>query len=104
MNFNNNRIVITEKENVLCTCIFEEDELVSFQASPKNSSLIGNIYLGRVQKIVPNINAAFVEIQKGILCYLPLEKHHHFKGGAQILVQILKDKLNTKEAVVTTNI
>ena len=37
------------------------------------SSLVGNIYIGRVENVVKNISSAFVEIEKGVKCYFPLE-------------------------------
>ncbi|MCC8150819.1 MAG: hypothetical protein LIO96_05050 [Lachnospiraceae bacterium] len=36
-------------------------------------SVLGNIYVGKVQNVVKNLNAAFVEIAPGFACYLPLE-------------------------------
>lgn len=36
------------------------------------TSLLGNIYVGKVENIVTNLNAAFVKIAPDIRCYLPL--------------------------------
>jgi len=38
----------------------------------KSTSLLGNVYVGKVKNIVKNINAAFVEIADGQMCYLAL--------------------------------
>ncbi len=77
---------------------------------------IGNIYVGKVKKIVKNIQAAFVEIGKNKECYLALSdlKHAIFLNktsenkplcaGDELLVQIIKEPIKTKEAVVTTNL
>ena len=37
-------------------------------------SILGNIYVGRVQKVVPNIQAAFIEIKPGLSCYYSMEE------------------------------
>ena len=37
-------------------------------------SLLGNIYVGRVQRIVPNLHAAFIEIAPGKACYYPISE------------------------------
>lgn len=36
------------------------------------TSLLGNIYVGKVENIVTNLNAAFVKIAPDVRCYLPL--------------------------------
>ena len=54
---------MNHKECLEISCDIEEER-----------SLIGNIYVGKVKNIVKNIDAAFVEIKKGILCFLPLNE------------------------------
>ncbi len=61
---------------------------------------VGDIYVGRVQNIVQNISAAFVEVKKGVLCYLPLSELS-VKCGDELVVQIKKEAVKTKQAVVT---
>ena len=78
-------------------------------------SLIGNIYVGKVKNIVKNIDAAFVEIKKGVLCFLPLSEaedaiftnpkdNKKLTIGDELLVQVLKDGVKTKAPVVSTNL
>lgn len=76
---------------------------------------IGDIYIGRVQKVVPGIGAAFVEITPGRACYLPLE---HAKDafyvkklpsdrlvqGDELLVQIDRDAVKTKPPTLSANL
>ncbi len=73
----------------------------------EENSRIGNIYMGRVSNLVPNINAAFVDISKDESCYLSLEDYRGekpIKKGDLIAVQVAKDKIKTKQATVTANI
>lgn len=111
-----NRLIITEYKNKLLTALLDDKKLV--EASFENqdaSSIVGNIYIGRVENIVPNINAAFVEISKGIKGYLPLDenKSPFFLNkkntdkvcmGDLIIVQVEREPVKTKAAVLTTRI
>ncbi len=67
---------------------------------------VGDIYVGRVQNIVQNINAAFIEVKKGVVCYLPMSEcgQHKLHMGDDLVVQVKKSAVKTKQAVVTKNI
>ena len=77
----------------------------------EEGSILNNIYVGRVNKVVPNINSAFVEISKGIICYLPINEEHviflnrkntdKVCQGDIVLVQVVKDAIKTKRPMVT---
>lgn len=97
-------VLMNQKECIELSCDIEEER-----------SLIGNIYVGKVKNIVKNIDAAFVEIKKGVLCFLPLSdaegaifanpKHDQkIAIGDELLVQVLKDGVKTKAPVVSTNL
>lgn len=91
------------KEKACNLQIFQED----------NVSYIGNIYIGHVRDVVKNIEAAFVEFREGMVGYLPLKninpvflnKKNTNKvcEGDSIIVQVAKDKIKTKDAVLTAN-
>ena len=96
-------VLMNHKDCLEISCDIEEDR-----------SLIGNIYVGKVKNIVKNINAAFVEIKKGVLCFLPLseaedaiyttpKQNEKLNIGDELLVQVLKDGIKTKAPVVSTN-
>ena len=97
-------VLMNHKECVEISCDIEEER-----------SLIGNIYVGKVKNIVKNIDAAFVEIKKGVLCFLPLseaegaifvtpKEQQKLVVGDELLVQVLKDGIKTKAPVVSTNL
>lgn len=73
-----NRIVVTKLEHhqteYLAYLVLDENrklqELQVFE--PEENTLLDHIYVGYVEKIVPNIHAAFVRISDGQKCYLPL--------------------------------
>ena len=60
-----NKAVITEWNNQTFLLIYEEDTLVECHPLMKNNSLqIGDIYIGRVEKVVKNIQSAFIRLDK----------------------------------------
>lgn len=79
------------------------------------SSLVGNIYIGRVRNVVQNINGAFVDLGNHIQGFLPLTDTTHMlcpsrpdakkqlKAGDEVVVQVTKDAAKTKDATLTGN-
>jgi len=112
----NTRIITYIKEGVLADALCEDGHLMELSLiSDKNSSILGNIYVGKVKNIVKNIQAAFVEIADGMLCYLPLEDVRHpvyvkpkkqagLVEGDELLVQVSREAVKTKAPSVTTNL
>lgn len=78
-------------------------DIVVEQDAKNDGPAVGNIYVGKVKNIVKNISAAFVEIEKGVLCYLPLSKEEEsaVRCGDEIVVQVTKPAVKTKQAVVS---
>ncbi|MCM1173144.1 MAG: ribonuclease E/G [Clostridium sp.] len=100
------RFVITSYNDIMLGCLISEGKLEDIRCY-EETSLIGNIYVGKVSNILNNINAAFVDIKKGVSCYLSLEDYHGdkpLKVGDELVVQVTKDSIKTKQPTVTTNI
>ena len=109
-----NRIVVTKLEHhqteYLAYLVLDENrklqELQVFE--PEENTLLDHIYVGYVEKIVPNIHAAFVRIADGQKCYLPLNdvknpvytrklsKKEALCEGDELLVQVVKDAVKPK--------
>ena len=98
-----------------------EDELLveHFVTSEAQASMIGNIYLGRVQNVLPSMEAAFIDIGKGRNGVLYAGEvdwksaglggrsrriEQALKSGDQVLVQVSKDPVGHKGARLTTQI
>lgn len=74
---------------------------------------IGTIYIGKVRNVVKNLNAAFVEYKPGVNGYYSLNDNHvhvfadgtcsdrPLKSGDEILVQIARAAVKTKDAVLS---
>lgn len=112
----NTRIITYVKDGVLADALYEDSRLTEISLLPAGqSSILGNIYTGKVKNIVRNIQAAFVEIEGGRICYLPLEEVKHpiytrpkrqerLAEGDEILVQVSREAVKTKAPSVTTNL
>ena len=111
------RIEIGGKVPLVCA-VFEDHRMLEVQCIPEDapSQILNNIYVGRVSQIVKNIGAAFVEIEKGRKCFLPLSDLKHpvyvkritdkqlLSQGDELLVQIVREAVKTKDPQVSTNL
>ena len=85
----------------------------------ESTSFVGNVYLGRVQNVLPSMEAAFVDIGKGRNAVLyagevnwdaagldgqPRRIEHAMKSGDQVLVQVTKDPIGHKGSRLTAQI
>jgi len=85
-----------------------------------NISYVGNVYLGKVQNVLPSMEAAFVDIGKGRNAVLyagevnwdaagladgtPKKIEHVLKTGQPVLVQVTKDPIGQKGARLTSQV
>lgn len=68
-----------------------------------NQSIVGNIYVAEIEKMVKNIGAAFVRIGKDLpSCYMELKQG--LQQGKKLIVQVSKDAVKLKAPCVTTNL
>ena len=101
----NKKYIITSINNIICGFLFSSGKLEQIRAY-EPESMLGNVYVGRVSNIVQNINSAFVDIQKGLSCYMSLEDYSgpKLKIGDLIPVQLSKEAIKTKAPTVTTRL
>lgn len=97
--------LLIQSGRLLSVGVYEED----------SASLIGNIYVGKVQRVISNIQAAFVEIGDKQLAFLPFHEvkdplllNRAFDGslrsGDEVVVQVARDSLKSKQPSLTTNL
>lgn len=110
------RVITYLRDEVLTDALLTDGHLTELSLMPtEQSSILGNIYIGKVKNIVTNIQSAFVEIENGLLCYLPLEdvrapiytkpkKQERLTAGDELLVQVSREAVKTKAPSVTTNL
>lgn len=116
MSSENGKLLLTYYKNKILLLHIQDNRLVFAQAfSAKKESILGNIYVGKVTNVVKNIDAAFVEIYPGQICFLPLKECRHailtnrafdkrILAGDEIIVQVVKEAAKTKQPSVTANI
>lgn len=109
------RVLLDVEEGLTRVALVEEGRLVElYYDTKREESLVGNIYVGRVAQVVPNLQACFVEIgheKKGYLYYGSKraesdtgERAHRPKVGEDVIVQVEKDAVGTKGAVLTRSL
>ena len=116
-------MVVRSKDNRIQIGVLEDEVLVEhYVARSSESSIIGNVYLGKVQNVLPSMEAAFVDIGRGRNAVLysgevdwdaaaeageknqPRRIELALKPGDKVLVQVTKDPIGHKGARLTSQV
>ncbi|MDQ4051800.1 MAG: Rne/Rng family ribonuclease, partial [Actinomycetota bacterium] len=114
-------MVIRQRDDLTQIGVLEDKVLVEhYVARESQTSLIGNVYLGRVQNVLPSMEAAFIDIGKGRNAVLyagevnwsalghkegaPRKIESVLSSGQTILVQVTKDPVGHKGARLTSQV
>jgi len=130
-------VIIDVRPQEIAIALLEDKSLVEYQCEPRAASYsVGNIYLGKVRKLMPGLNACFIDVgseKDAFLHYLdlglqfssfekylkqvtsdrkklyPIQKatrlpdlpkdgsiQNQLKVGQEVLVQVVKEPINTK--------
>src|SRR5229473_6135101 len=116
-------------EDILINCTPQETRVAVMQAGvpqelhierAASRGLVGNIYLGKVARVLPGMQSAFIEIGLERAAFLhiadiwehrqnghrddskPIERILH--EGQALLVQVIKDPIGTKGARLSTQV
>ena len=117
------QMVVRAKDGRVQIGVMEDGVLVEhYVARNQDASLIGNVYLGRVQNVLPSMEAAFVDIGRGRNAVLysgevdwdaaaengeknqPRRIELALKPGDRVLVQVTKDPVGHKGARLTSQV
>jgi len=114
------KVLFIKEEHTIWTFLLEDEEIVEIHCDHEQSDgssphQLGNIYIGRVKKVITNIGAAFVEIEPGVECYYDLSQaktalftkkcgKKELCIGDELVVQISKEAVKTKAITVTSNV
>ena len=109
-----NKLIFTKLRGRTVSVLASESRVLQMEFEGEEASeQIGTIYIGKVRNVVKNLNAAFVEYKPGVNGYYSLNDNpvHLFtdgtrsdralKSGDEILVQIERAAVKTKDAVLT---
>ncbi len=113
-------MVVREQKGRTQIAVLEDDVLVEHYVAQKSqTSMVGNVYLGKVQNVLPSMEASFVDIGKGRNAVLyagevnwdaaglegqPRRIELALKSGDSVLVQVTKDPIGHKGARLTSQI
>jgi ribonuclease E len=113
-------MVLREKDGRVQIAVLEDDVLVEHYVSHQaQASMAGNVYLGRVQNVLPGMEAAFVDVGRGRNAVLyagevnwdaagmdgkPRRIELALKPGDTVMVQVTKDPIGHKGARVTSQV
>lgn len=108
-----NRLVITRWRGRILTALLTDGVLQELDLE-EETSILGNIYIGKVKNVVKNLNSAFVDFGKACTGYYSLTENPvsihttphtgALKAGDEIVVQVAKDAVKTKDPVLTANL
>ena len=102
------KLIVTKRGDKVCTAVVSRGKISQLMLEPDGSqSLLGNIYVGKVQKVVHNINAAFIDIGDGCVGYFSLEeldKDARLKAGDELVVQVSREAVKTKAPVLSARL
>jgi ribonuclease E len=113
-------MVVTEHGDRDQIAVLEGRDLVQHYVTRSGTtSMVGNVYLGRVQNVLPGMEAAFVDVGRGRNAVLyagevnwspedldgsPPRIEHVLKSGQSVLVQVTKDPIGGKGARLTAQV
>ncbi len=108
------KVILTSHQEHVLALLIKNNRLLAVHPLD-NTSKVGAVYIGKVKNVVKNLNACFVEIANGELCFLPFKEaeqpillNRAYDGrivqGDELLVQIQRDAIKTKQAALTCKI
>lgn len=114
------QMLVRQKDNRIQIGVLEDGVLAEhFVSHTQQDSLIGNVYVGKVQNVLPSMEAAFIDIGRGRNAVLyagevnwdasrleggPRRIEVALKSGDSVLVQVTKDPVGHKGARLTSQI
>lgn len=114
------QMLVRQKDGRIQIGVLEDGVLAEhFVSKTQQDSLIGNVYLGKVQNVLPSMEAAFVDIGRGRNAVLyagevnwdvtgldgaPRKIENALKTGDSVLVQVTKDPIGHKGARLTSQV
>ena len=114
------KMLVRQKDDRIQIGVLEDGILAEhFVSHTQQDSLIGNVYVGKVQNVLPSMEAAFVDIGRGRNAVLyagevdwdaaelgskPRKIENALKSGDTVLVQVTKDPVGHKGARLTSQV
>jgi ribonuclease E len=113
-------MIVRQRQDRTQIAVLEDGVLVEHYVNrSSHQSYVGNVYLGKVQNVLPSMEAAFVDVGKGRNAVLyagevnfdvsgmegqPKRIESALKAGQSLLVQVTKDPVGHKGARLTSQV
>jgi ribonuclease G len=113
------KILLMKEKSKIWMFLLENDDIVEIHCTLENGGgsnyALGNVYIGKVKNIVPNIGAAFIEIDNKVECYYDMSQAENaifthkssqkpLCAGDELVVQISKEAVKTKAPTVSSDL
>lgn len=109
------KLLFTGYRGQTCALLLQNDRLKEAMFLKEAENRLGAVYVGKIKNVAKNINACFVEIAGGEICFLSMKNaaapcllNRTFDGrlleGDELLVQVEREAQKTKQASVTAHI
>ncbi len=107
-------VIDREGDRIVSFLLSEGGNAIEIRLDPAEREVaVGDIYVGKVKNIAGKLNAAFVEILPGQICYLPGDQvrcpvwvqksgREELTAGDELAVQVLREGIKTKAPALTT--
>lgn len=126
-----NKLIVTKWKQQILTALLSDGKCRSLRLeNEETKSRLGNIYVGKVKNVAKNIGAAFIEMESGAMGYYSLQENQNhifadtiqtdylcackdsatpakkriIKAGDELIVQVAKDAVKTKDPVLSCHL
>lgn len=108
-----NKLIITKWRQFIAAALADDKKIFQLTIEPEeNGSILNHIYIGKVQNVQKNINAAFIDLGNGITGYYSLadntshlyvnkKQPGNLHVGDELIVQVCREAVKTKAPVLT---
>ena len=108
------QILVKAQEKQRKIALLVENKLAEYYVeTEEDATLVNAVFLGRVERVLPGMNAAFVQIGQALNGFLPLKEMESFQNqtgakplvsGSEIIVQVKKEARDEKGAFLSQDI
>lgn len=113
-----NKLIITDYKEKRVSLLFSDQKAYDIEVYEREKGVLGSIHVAKVKDLVPNIDAAFVDIEyrgEKITCFYSLKdnrsplyadqkEHEAIRPGDEIIVQVVREAAKTKGPIVSSKL
>lgn len=108
-------ILNVRKETIQAAILLDKGRILEVKSVPEEETLLGSVFVGKTEKVMKNLSAAFLSVSNTQNCYYSItersrpifvKKHpsDQIVQGDEFLVQVIRESVKTKLPAVSTNL